>query len=509
VADREQKNAETGSVLLAAARELISENPNFSLKTLLIKTGVSRARFRHCFAGKEQLLAALAGEGIKGLSEILDAAQPAARTMGVAVGSDVAPISAAAPATDAWLERRLRVFERALAGLEKRQEKTEQDFTLQLALVKENLTALAQPETIAAPIPTPRAAILERKPIALKPVEFVPADSKPVETPVEPKPVEMPAAIVAAAEPAPLQIEGPELSPATQAFVEEIAAVAAPVDEREIADFIAHARRVAQNAALAETAPPKRLINMRWLAWSGAVLMVLLCCAGVLLVSGAFGGPAGAQPVIVDAGVTHRHIAQNGLAHVIALADSGDATAETVLAMAYLKGRGVPGDDEAARRWSLAAASQGQPVAQYLLGTLYLEGNKDESEAARWFLAAAAQGNVKAMHNLAIAFAEGLGVEKDPAEAVKWFVRAAAAGYRDSEFDLAVLYERGLGVPQSARAALKWYLVAAAQGDAPSAARAAFLKEQMDPMEIKLAVTEAQAFAPQPAGGFANKTPEL
>ena len=220
----------------------------------------------------------------------------------------------------------------------------------------------------------------------------------------------------------------------------------------------------------------------------------------MLLASGAFGGPAGAQPVMTNSGVTHRHVAQKGVARLVALADSGDAGAQTVLAMDYLKGNGVASNDDAARRWSMAAASQGQPLAEYLLGTLYLEGQRNESEAARWFLAAAAQGNVKAMHNLAIAYAEGQGVQKDPSEAVKWFVRAAEQGYRDSQFDLGVVYERGLGVPQSARAALKWYLIAAAQGDAPSAARATFLKNQMDAMETKQAVIEAASFMPRAPG---------
>ena len=123
-------------MLLAAARELLGEDPNFSLKTLLTRTGVSRANFRRCFADKEQFLAALTGEDIRTLDQILEVAQPEA--MRLAVGSDIAP--APTPQTDAWLERRLRVFERALAGLEKRQEKSEQDLTQQLALIGETLT---------------------------------------------------------------------------------------------------------------------------------------------------------------------------------------------------------------------------------------------------------------------------------------------------------------------------------------------------------------------------------
>lgn len=550
MADREKKDAQTREILLTAARGLVAEDPNFSLKTLLTKTGLSRAAFRRCFAGKEELLAALTGQEVRGLSEILEVAQPAAQPVAEpvrrTVGSDVAPAPAAAPSVapaappaDAWLERRLRVFERALAGLEKRQEKSEQTLTLQLGLIGEKLAVLAQPVAAvvqSAPEPAP---LLRRKPLLLKPDEIKPAETKPGATKPEIKPEMKPAEPVAmepvlsepaqlaftGLEPAPAETaqapseENDELTPAAQAFVAEIAAVPEPVGEKEIADFIAHARRVAQNAAIAATLPPapRRLQNLRWLAWSGAVLVTLMFCTGLLLASGAFGGQAGAHPVSaqpvvaqsVSSGVTHRQVAHNGMARLIALADSGDAAAQTVLALNYLKGEGVAGDDEAARRWSLAAASQGQPVAEYLLGTLYLEGQRDEKEAARWFLAAAAQGNIKAMHNLAIAYAQGEGVEKDPAASIRWFMRAAAQGYRDSEFDLAVLYERGLGVPQSARAALKWYRIAAAQGDAPSAARAAFLQEQMDPMEIQAAVNEAGRFLPQPMGSAANTLPSL
>ena len=499
---RDEEDAQTRSVLLETARALISENPSFSLKTLLDKTGVSRAHFRRCFADKEQLLGAVTGEGVRSLDQILEAAQPAVQTLRSAVGSDIAPAPAMAPVPDAWLERRLRVFERALAGLEKRQEKSEEMLGYQLALIGEQLASLARPAApVPQPAPLPRAEPEEHKPIAA----------------VEAKPAEIPLAEPAAPEPqqaAPAQshlvdIHAEELAPATQAFVEEIAAVPGPVDEKEIIDFIAHARRVAQNAAAqVERIPPQPSFNTRWLIWSGVVLIVLLFCAGVLIANGALGGTAGATPVATSS-VSHRHVAQNDMSRLMALADSGNATAQTVLAMDYLNGRGVAGDNQAAKRWSLAAASQGQPLAQYLLGTLYLEGDKDEGEAVRWFRAAAGQGNVKAMHNLAIAYAEGLGVDKDPVQAVQWFVRAAEQGYRDSQFDLAVLYERGLGVPQSARSALKWYLIAAAHGDTPSADRAAFLKQQMDPAETKLAADEAASFVPQRALSLANETPVL
>ena len=221
-----------------------------------------------------------------------------------------------------------------------------------------------------------------------------------------------------------------------------------------------------------------------------------------LLLAGGTLDHAGAAPL---AAARHRQIAQTGFERVIALADSGDAGAQTALALAYLRGSGVAADPGAARRWSVAAATQGQPVAQYLLGTL--EQGRDQSAAMRWFRAAALQGNVKAMHNLAIAYAEGLGVAQDSPVAVQWFLRAASLGYRDSQFDLAVLYERGMGVPQSGAAALKWYLIAAGNGDAPSAARAAVLKGQVSAGDARSAEAQAASFVPDTPPRFANISP--
>lgn len=462
----------------------MAENANFSVKALLTRANVSRGQFRRFFSGKAELLSALAGEDVKDLSGILEEVQPVAHSLKAAVGAEAQPV----PVTDAWLERRLRVFERALAAMEKRQENAEQNFARGIALLGEKLDAFASqpaPEALFAP-PPPEMSAAELAP----------------ETATAAAPIPEPA-------PAPESPKTADLAPAVLAHVEEIAgpdSAAEPVEEKvsekDISDFLAHARQAARNAALAVAAPRPKARNTPWLAWGGAAAVLLLLLGmGLLLVGRAVGHAA--PPVA--AGLSHRHVAQSGLPRVIALADSGDARAEAMLALAYLRGEGVTGDEAAAMRWSLAAATQGQPVAEYLLGTFYLEGDRDDGQAVRWFQAAAAQGNIKSMHNLAIAYAEGLGVDKDPVQAVSWFARAAQQGYRDSEFDLAVLYERGLGVPQDAAAALKWYLIAASRGDAPSAARAQFLKTQLDADEVNAASGEAAAFAPQPVGSYANE----
>jgi TPR repeat protein len=270
------------------------------------------------------------------------------------------------------------------------------------------------------------------------------------------------------------------------------------------------ARDKARAAAIAaaitagpEKPSPVKSMRARWLATGALSLVMLFVCVGLTLNNTA----SATQPAWAGSGVSHRHIAGGALARTIALADAGDARAQTMLALAYLRGQGVPSDPVTALRWSEVAAQAGQPVAQYLLGALYQQGGAvpaDPQRAFAWFAAAAAKGNLKAMHNLGIAYAQGLGTMKDDAKAVEWFTRAAERGYVDSAFDLAVLYERGEGAPQDLQQALTWYGIAAAAGDAPSKERAEILRGQLNPAQAKLAANAALAFAPLPALGEAN-----
>jgi localization factor PodJL len=467
--------AQARDALLATARLMLAEGGNVSIKALLERSGISRAGFKSCFAGKDQLLKALLQENAQHAPAVEAAA----------------PQPVVVPANDAWLERRLRVFERALQGIEKRQDKFEQEATLRFARMAERLDAIGiAPADLSAPLPV--AALVAEPETPSPQTDQTPTVQTQTDEP------ESPAVRTGLAEPGPLEPV-------------EIAAAEPLIGEKAMAGFLADARRAARDAQLA--APPPREHPLRrlargltgWLAFGGVALVFALVCAGTLFASGALSHAQSTAPD--NAGIARRHVAANAMARVIALADNGDATAQAMLALAYLRGMGVAGDDAAARRWSMAAAQQGQPVAQYLLGTLEL--GHDAAAAARWFRAAALQGNLKAMHNLAIAYAQGQGVARDPVQAAQWFTRAAGQGYRDSAFDLAVLYERGLGVPQNAAAALKWYLIAAAQGDAPSAERASVLQGQMTAEDADAANRSAASFVPQPSGASANALPAI
>jgi localization factor PodJL len=192
---------------------------------------------------------------------------------------------------------------------------------------------------------------------------------------------------------------------------------------------------------------------------------------------------------------------------VPAAANGGNDVAETIMGLRNLDA----GDSVAAFQWLEKAALQGQPVAEYSLGTLYERGQgvtASPALAVKWYLAAANQGNRKAMHNLAVAYAEGSAGAKNTQEAARWFAQAAALGLSDSQFNLAVLYERGDGVPQSLTDSYKWYSIAAAGGDAESKARIAMLKTQLSTTDRQAAERAAQNFRPEALNRIANVPPE-
>ena len=404
-------------LLLETARAMVLRGDNkFSIAALCAEAGVERAAFRAHFAGKTALMAALMHDHATAASVPVEPTTPVADTAAPAPVSK-ADVTPGVSTPDAWLERRLRVFERALNALEAKAETTAQLQARAIAQLEERLAALGQ----GAPAPAAISLF---------------ATIKPVEAAVPQLPVETPAAEAEEAAVAPEVEKKPALEPLAVAPLPVLT-----ISKEEMADVLQCARDKARAAASA--AEPKKpsldkTVRARWLAIGALSLVVLFLCIGLTL-----GNTASAtQPAWQGSGVAHRHVAGGALARTIALADAGDARAQARLALAYLRGQGVASDPVTALRWSIVAAREGQPVAQYLLGALYQQGEHvpaDPQRAFAWFTAAAAKGNLKAMHNLGIAYAQGLGTMKDDAKAVEWFTRAAERGYVDSAFDLAVL----------------------------------------------------------------------
>ncbi len=446
------------AALIAAARGLAARQGEFSVPEVCAESGVGREAFYRCFSDKAALLAAIVDGDVAVLGKMVELAEPAKRAVNGGAVSAADTLGQPAP-VDQWLERRLRVFERALAALESRQEKSEREFARRVALLEEKIMSPVPAAMDAAPAAAPVMA--------------------PAETTLVHQAVESEHPVTPAAEPE-------QSAPAEEAN---------PISQSEVTDFIATARRAALRAV--ETPPPSSSMALpRWIAWMGVAAVTLLIGAGLVLSNA---GATQTQPV---AGIAIRTEAQDALGRLVALADSGDAHAQTLLALAYLRGSYGASDPGAAKRWSLAAARQGVPMAQYLIGSM--TGKDDAAKAVSWFEQAALRGNLKAMHNLAIAYAQGQGVGEDDRRAAAWFNRAASQGYVDSQFDLAVLFERGQGVTQNRIAALKWYLIAAKGGDSAAKERADQLRAEMPDSEAEQAQSLAAQFKPQPHDVAAN-----
>ena len=88
-----------------------------------------------------------------------------------------------------------------------------------------------------------------------------------------------------------------------------------------------------------------------------------------------------------------------------AVAEQGDAEAQSKLGFMYGAGRGVPENDTEAARWFRMAAEQEFAEAQFNLGYLYITGRgvpKDYVQAYAWSSIAATQGDEMAKLNLGI-----------------------------------------------------------------------------------------------------------
>ncbi len=534
---------------------------NFTIAALCQEAQVDRSLFRAHFSGKTALMAALMHEQMSQAAPApaaRDVAQTEPRPEPQTPKAEQEP---SVPTPDAWLERRLRVFERALTALETKAESAAREQARAIAQLEEKLAAASAEPAEPRPVPQPvvlepvKRALPQERPAPLfgEPADMSaishpfpadrgqstpsqemsaaaggePADRFPALRPVPRTLAAVPLPVRAAhwSDAAPISPsetlddvrapadEAPEPAEAARPSAEvfSIAPPPAPaISKEEMADVLESARaRVRAAAAVSnhEEQPKDGDRRVRWLAIGALSLVALFLCIGLVL-----GNTAGAirRDRVADwhgTGTSRSHGAQGALAQTIASADFGDAKAEARLALAYLRGQGVARDASAALRWTHAAAEAGVPSAQYLLGALYQQGEAvkaDPAQAFAWFQAAAAKGNLKAMHNLAIAYAEGLGTARDEAKAAAWFTRAAERGYVDSAFDLAVMYERGSGVPQDLTQALKWYGIAAHAGDQPSKARVDVLRGQMNADDAKRAMDAAMAFAPVPALPEAN-----
>ena len=136
---------------------------------------------------------------------------------------------------------------------------------------------------------------------------------------------------------------------------------------------------------------------------------------------------------------------------------------------------------------TMAAAKQGNAVAQYNLGVMYDNGMgvpENDAEAVKWYRKAADQGDADAQYNLGLMYRNGQGVPKNDAEAVKWYRKAADQGNAKAQNNLAFMYANGMGVPENSIRAYVWWSMAKTQGYTDAAGGLDILKPRMTKQQI-------------------------
>lgn len=112
-------------------------------------------------------------------------------------------------------------------------------------------------------------------------------------------------------------------------------------------------------------------------------------------------------------------------------------------------------------------AHEGEPWAQYYLGTSYCHGigmKENKREGVKWIKLAAEQGFPEAQTYLGCCCLNGDGTRKDKHAAISWFKKAADQGDPSGQYNLAMCYGRGDGVNANFEMAVQWLHVAASQG---------------------------------------------
>ncbi|MGH6870862.1 MAG: TetR family transcriptional regulator [Rhizomicrobium sp.] len=442
---------------------------------------------------------------------------------------------------DAWLERRLRVFEKTLADIATRLDTIETTTTRSSNMVEENVRNFAgRAEALEKRQREAGDGVAEKLEAGERKARGAAAEMRAALNDVYGRLESLEIAKGIAVTPAPAldaQWDAPEPAP--------------PVSEKKTdkpltaaaETYLSAARRAARTAAeLADIERGNTLVASARMSWTRTAFILAGCAAlgVVLVVAGVmlrYGGSAHktvhpavaarvvhpvaarkvaaavklaaapAKPAAAMAKPAHTDMA---VYRLTALASTGNPDAELLLGLRAMDGDGVAQDDAKAARLFQQSADQGNAIAQYWLGTLYQRGRgvtQDAAAAWRLYQAAARKGNVKAMYNLADADARGNGVKPNADQAVHWFWVAAMQGYVDAQYNLAVLYERGQGVPQSLVNAYKWYAIAAAAGDKDSRASIEALKTQLKPGDLAAGERAAAAYKPGPVNAAANTMP--
>lgn len=131
-------------------------------------------------------------------------------------------------------------------------------------------------------------------------------------------------------------------------------------------------------------------------------------------------------------------------------------------------------------------AEQGNAIAQYNIGIMYLDGTgvtEDYQIAFKWLKLSADQGYTSSQERLGAMYHNGLGVTLDYQSAVKWYKLAAEQENTKAQFMLGLMYLIGRGVNQDGDRFAMWNLIAASGGNKDAKVQIEQLNKTLTPTE--------------------------
>ena len=156
------------------------------------------------------------------------------------------------------------------------------------------------------------------------------------------------------------------------------------------------------------------------------------------------------------------------------LAENGEPVALWRLGLMYVRGEGVIADTKRGFDLIFRASEFNNPTALGFLASAY--GDRDPAQAYGLWLRAAQAGDALAQYNVATYLQHSIGgVKRNDAEAFSWYRKAAEQGHTEAEFALAQAYRSGTGTSMDYPEALRWYKAAAERGLANAQERIAYM----------------------------------
>lgn len=143
--------------------------------------------------------------------------------------------------------------------------------------------------------------------------------------------------------------------------------------------------------------------------------------------------------------------------------------AKIEIANMIAEGKGFEKNPQEAGQLLQEAAEEGEPFAQYIVGTEYLFGvnerQKNIQQGILYLQQSAENGIVEASYNLGVFYIEN----KDFAEAATWFLKSAWAGVPLAQYDIGNMYREGkIEGSKNPLSGEKWLLQSALRGYAPA-----------------------------------------